>query len=50
MLADGDEVLNQLQHVELVHFACHGFSDPHDPLTCHLLLKKDTAESGEVVE
>ncbi|KAI3018609.1 hypothetical protein CBS147482_2651 [Aspergillus niger] len=43
-------VLNQLQHAELVHFACHGHSDPHDPLKSHLLLKKDTAEFGEVVD
>lgn len=45
-----EEVLNQLQHVELVHFACHGYSDPHDPLKSHLLLTKDTAESGKVVD
>ncbi|OJJ96326.1 hypothetical protein ASPACDRAFT_1883063 [Aspergillus aculeatus ATCC 16872] len=44
-----DEVLSQLQESELVHFACHGYSDPGDPANSHLLLQRGS-ESGLVVD
>ena len=44
-----DDVLAQLQSYELVHFACHGYSDPGDPAHSHLLLQKDS-DSGPVVD
>ncbi|RAH48749.1 CHAT domain-containing protein [Aspergillus brunneoviolaceus CBS 621.78] len=44
-----DEVLSQLQESELVHFACHGYSDPGDPADSHLLLQRQS-ESGLVVD
>jgi tetratricopeptide (TPR) repeat protein len=44
-----DDVLAQLQNYELVHFACHGYSDPGDPDHSHLLLQKDS-DSGPVVD
>ncbi|KAJ6041302.1 uncharacterized protein N7446_010808 [Penicillium canescens] len=44
-----DDVLAQLQSHELVHFACHGYSDPGDPAHSHLLLQKHS-DSGPVVD
>ncbi|RAH69920.1 uncharacterized protein BO66DRAFT_438624 [Aspergillus aculeatinus CBS 121060] len=42
-------VLSALQNSELVHFACHGYSDPGDPANSHLLLQK-SSDSGMVVD
>ncbi|KAJ5681136.1 hypothetical protein N7536_012275 [Penicillium majusculum] len=44
-----DDVLAELQNYELVHFACHGYSDPGDPAESHLLLQKHS-DSGPVVD
>ncbi|RDH36157.1 CHAT domain-domain-containing protein [Aspergillus welwitschiae] len=44
-----DEVLSQLQDCDLVHFACHGHSDPGNPANSHLLLQKHS-DTGMVVD
>ncbi|OJJ96663.1 hypothetical protein ASPACDRAFT_46834 [Aspergillus aculeatus ATCC 16872] len=44
-----DEILAQISTCELVHFACHGHSDPEDPADSHMLLKKRSS-SGFVVD
>jgi hypothetical protein len=38
-----EQVLQNLEHSELVHFACHGSSDVRDPSQSHLLLLDDSA-------
>ncbi|CAI7599558.1 unnamed protein product [Penicillium pancosmium] len=44
------EVLGRLRdHSGIVHFACHGYSDPNDPSLSHLLLQKQT-EQGLVAD
>ncbi|KAI1823626.1 CHAT domain-containing protein [Xylaria intraflava] len=42
---DAQQVLDDIQRSQIVHFACHGASDPLDPLQSHLLLQKST-DSG----
>lgn len=45
-----EEVLRKLSdHSGIVHFACHGYSDPSDPSQSHLLLQKQS-EEGVVVD
>jgi CHAT domain-containing protein len=45
-----EEVLGKLRdHSGIVHFACHGYSDPSDPSQSHLLLQK-RSEGGLVVD
>jgi tetratricopeptide (TPR) repeat protein len=36
------DVLAQIVHSAIVHFACHGFSDSKDPSRSHLLLQRDS--------
>ncbi|KAH8149537.1 uncharacterized protein LAJ45_06165 [Morchella importuna] len=41
------QVLNELPSYHVIHFACHGVSDPESPSDRHLLLcKNDGSESG----
>lgn len=42
-----DDVLKQFGSFEVMHFACHGVSDPRDPSESHLMLQRDsnTADS-----
>ncbi|KAH7174990.1 CHAT domain-containing protein [Fusarium flagelliforme] len=44
-----DEVLKEMKKSKVVHFACHGSSDPKVPSDSHLLLQKDN-EIGLVVD
>ena len=44
-----DEVLEEMTKSKLVHFACHGSSDPKVPSDSHLLLQKDS-EIGPAVD
>jgi len=37
-----NEVLKQLEHCDLAHFACHGVSDPVDPSNSCLIFEKST--------
>ncbi|EXF80224.1 hypothetical protein CFIO01_11422 [Colletotrichum fioriniae PJ7] len=37
---NAQQVLDGMQNAQIVHFACHGASDPKDPLQSHLLLQK----------
>lgn len=36
-----DQVLDKLQSNHIIHFACHGVSDPEHPSNSHVLLRKD---------
>ncbi|KAK7446455.1 hypothetical protein Landi51_07402 [Colletotrichum acutatum] len=36
---NAQQVLDGMQDAQIVHFACHGASDPKDPLQSHLLLQ-----------
>jgi CHAT domain-containing protein len=38
-----DEVLRAITRFNIVHFACHGFSDAANPLNSHILLQKNEA-------
>ncbi|KAH8154785.1 uncharacterized protein LAJ45_01316 [Morchella importuna] len=42
-----DDVLTQFGSFEVMHFACHGVSNPYDPSESHLMLQRDsnTADS-----
>lgn len=44
-----EDVLKKLSGIDIVHFACHGFSDPADPSNSHLLLQKP-GEKGLIVD
>ncbi|GIJ86420.1 hypothetical protein Asppvi_005308 [Aspergillus pseudoviridinutans] len=44
-----EHVLGRLGGSEIVHFACHGLSDPHDPSHSHLLLQKES-QSGVILD
>lgn len=47
---NAEEVLGKLRdHSGIVHFACHGYSDPSDPSRSHLLLQEHS-EEGLVVD
>lgn len=43
------EVLAQLPHYNLLHFACHGISDASDPFNSRLLLKDPDKHYGHTV-
>ncbi|KAF2001032.1 hypothetical protein P154DRAFT_522026 [Amniculicola lignicola CBS 123094] len=43
------EVLDQLPHHNLLHFACHGISDASDPFNSRLLLNKPSRYYGDKV-
>lgn len=48
--SNAEEVLGRLRdHSGIVHFACHGYSDPTDPSLSHLLLQKQS-EQGLVAD
>ncbi|EHA19678.1 hypothetical protein ASPNIDRAFT_52980 [Aspergillus niger ATCC 1015] len=42
------DVLSHLQNntTEMVHFACHGYSDPVNPMDSHLVLQKPQQQEG----
>ncbi|KAL4922918.1 CHAT domain-containing protein [Aspergillus aurantiobrunneus] len=44
-----ERVLEQFGNFDIVHFACHGISDPYDPSQSHLLLRKES-QSGPILD
>ena len=44
-----EDVLNNMNGFDIVHFACHGCADPDDPSNSHLLLQKG-GPSGPVID
>jgi CHAT domain-containing protein len=42
------QILKEIPSSDVVHFACHGLSDPTDPAQSHLLLQKGDGENETV--